>query len=176
MATFDYAYNFTLPNETYMDENRIYDDNDDSFDQKQHDGTIKHIEARAIAGINSHYWPDQYAECLAIPRLERGPYLKTFYEKYFWNRWLEGIVSEDIAARVFDSGFNQGQGIACKLIQHSVNALQSTQIEADGKWGPVTLAAVNNLNPIQLLNKFRDMRAAQYRVTGNDALVPRALK
>lgn len=162
MASFEYAYNFMMDNEDRERKHAVVPDPPPG--------------SYAISGINSHYWPDDFCRIQLIPDAERGPAIEEFYNKNFWNHWLADIISDDVAARVFDSGVNQGPGIACKLIQHSVNSLQSTQIEADGKWGPITLAAINNLNPIQLLNKFRDMRAAQYRATGNVPLVPRALK
>jgi len=132
--------------------------------------------SHAISGINSYYWHDEYMAIAALPQAERGPAVIAFYEKNFWNDWLAQILDDDLAARVMDSGVNQGAGTACGLLQRAVNSLGGVYIEPDGHWGPITLAAVNNQNPFSLLNAFRTVRAAKYREQGNLALVPRAQK
>ena len=132
--------------------------------------------ARAISGINSFYWTEDYNKIKAIPQAERGLAVRAFYPKNFWGAWLAQIIDDDLAARVMDSGVNQGAGTACGLLQRAVNSLGGVYIEPDGHWGPITLAAVNNQNPFSLLNAFRTVRAAKYREQGNLALVPRAEK
>lgn len=162
MSSFDSAFDFLMSNEDSERECAVVPDAPEG--------------CFAISGINSHYWPEDFARISGLAQAERGPAVKQFYLANFWNTWLGQIADNDLCARVFDSRVNQGAGISTRLLQQSVNELGGVRIAEDGLWGPATLEAVNNQNPHTLLNMFRANRAAYYKGQGNDALVPRAWK
>lgn len=58
---------------------------------------------------------------------------------------------------VFDCAVNQGVGRAARLLQ------QALGVEADGKIGPKTLAAVAGAAPVPLIQWIGDAREAHYR-------------
>ena len=117
MADFNYCINFVLDNE---DRTRacavVPDPPPGSF---------------ALSGINSHYWPDDFARISALPQSERLPAVIDFYRVNFWNDWLEQMVSDDLTARVLDSRVNQGAGTATRLLQQAVNAIGGIRIGED---------------------------------------------
>ena len=119
--------------------------------------------SHAISGINSHSYPDEYAIIAGMPQAERGSWVENFYELHFWSSWYEQIVSVDVAKRVFDMAVNGGPGTAVKLIQMAVNSLGGVQIAIDGAWGPHTVDAINNQNPVQLVQAFQAQREQHYR-------------
>lgn len=121
--------------------------------------------AHVISGINSAAFPTQFAAIAAVPQEERLPEVMSFYQTIFWNKWYSEIVSDEVAKRVFDSAVNQGPATGVKIVQNAVNSLGGAQIESDGGWGPVTVAAVNNQNSAMLVNAFKAQRLAKYQET-----------
>lgn len=120
----------------------------------------------AISGINSGVFPAEYAAILAIPRLQRGPAVQSFYETKFWNQWYSQLASDDVAKRVFDEAVNGGTGTAIRLLQVAINTLQpplADAVEVDGEWGPNTVAAANSCDQIALVKSFITVRCAHYR-------------
>ena len=121
--------------------------------------------AWAISGINSAAFPEQYAAIAAIPQAERGPAVQAFYQREFWNQWLQALSSDDVAKRVFDAAVNMGSGTACKLFQQAVNAVPvplSGQIAEDGGWGLNTVVAANCCDPVALVAAFKKVRVFHY--------------
>ena len=62
------------------------------------------------------------------------------YEADYWK--FSGLVSQDIATKVFDMCVNLGPHAAIHIVQEAVNAMGADLAE-DGHWGPKTEAAVN---------------------------------
>ena len=120
----------------------------------------------AIAGINSGEFPAEYAAILAIPQVQRGPAVQSFYETNFWNRWYAQLATNDVAKRVFDQAVNGGGGTAVRLLQVAINSLQpplADVIAVDGAWGPATVAAANSCDQMSLVKSFIAVRCAHYR-------------
>ena len=139
----------------------------------------------AIAGINSHYWPADYDRIAALPLADRPGAVADFYQRNFWNQWLEQIASNTLAAMVMDSGVNQGAGTACKILQAAVNqvydGVTEDLLEIDGAWGPKTIWGVNICKPEALLPAWVQARVAKYNEVQRDprtqaALLARAKK
>lgn len=123
----------------------------------------------AISGVNSKSFPTQYARIAALPQSQRGPVVANFYLAEFWTPMkIEGIVSQDLANRVLDEGVNAGAGTSIRLLQKAANSLGAT-LTIDGSLGPLSLAAINALDPDRLLNAFRLQRQQRYAaiITGN---------
>jgi lysozyme family protein len=119
---------------------------------------------RAISGINSLSFPDDYARIAAIAQIQRGPAVAEFYLKNFWNPMRAGgIEDQEVANRYFDAGVNMGMHTSCKLLQEAVNLLKPDLLKEDGMNGPATLAAVNAQDPESLLAAFRSLRMGHYQ-------------
>jgi lysozyme family protein len=154
MADFATCFPFVLANEDY----------DPPQYKAVADPTESDPTAEAIAGINSAFWPAQFAAILAVAQSERGPAVAAFYQENFWNSWLEQLVSNKIAAMVLDASVNQGAGWATKFLQTACS------VEVDGKFGPNTLAAANALPSGVIVPAFIEARQARYRQVGGPSL------
>ena len=155
MAEFSICFPFVLPNE--------------DFDPPRYEIVSDPVpnrdpNAKAIAGINSHYWPADFARIAAIPQDQRGPAVAAFYEANFWNRWLASLISNRIAAMALDSGVNQGAGWAVRFLQGASGCT------VDGAWGPNTIASANAANLDYQVQRFIELRQARYREVGGPSL------
>ena len=155
MADFNICFPFVLPNE--------------DFDPPRYaivpdpiHGTDENAEA--LSGINSHWFPKEFASIAALPQNQRGPAVATFYEANFWNRWLAQLNSNRIAAMTLDASINQGAGWAVKFLQGASNAV------VDGAWGPNTVARANATDLDQLVAGFIALRQSRYRQIGGPSL------
>lgn len=80
-------------------------------------------------------------------------------EIYFRNYWLNSKCDKmdgRVAALQFDGAVNHGAGQASKFIQRAIG------VNDDGAIGPVTLAAMAQIDPIELCNAVCDMRVEFY--------------
>jgi lysozyme family protein len=112
--------------------------------------------AFAIAGVNSAAWPKDFATINALVPEWRAGAVAQFYREEFWNQWLEQIISDDVAKRVFDASVNMGSRVAVRLLQ------QSAGCAVDGEWGPITVETVN-ASPVMLVDNFIVNRCQHYR-------------
>jgi hypothetical protein len=80
-----------------------------------------------------------------------------FYRVNFWdvNR-LGELKSQGAANHCYDHGINRGTGTAAILLQKTIGVL------ADGRIGPVTLAAANKLPDNELAALYRKARRLDY--------------
>jgi hypothetical protein len=122
------------------------------------------LKAQAISGINSYFWPKEFAEISALPQTERGPAVANFYRINFWNKWFEQMTSNRLAAVGLDAAVNQGAGWACKFIQGATGS------EVDGMWGPNTVAAANAIDPAVAVPVFVELRKQRYEEVGGPSL------
>lgn len=162
MADFDTCYPFLLSNEDY---------NPPRYETVPDPVRGVDPNAQAISGINSHYWPIEFSTLNSLDPVFRADGIKNFYEENFWTPWLAQLNSNRIAAMILDSSVNQGEGVAVKLAQIAAGLSINSQ---DGKFGPLTLAAINGASEGIWVTSFVQARVAKYQSQGNDALVPRA--
>jgi len=125
--------------------------------------------ARAIAGVNSHVFPSEYAAIAAKLQAERGPAVYSFYRTHFWNGWYGQLTSTEVAKRVLDSAVNQGPGTAVKLLQEAIANLSGI-IAVDGLWGVLTVQRANLLDADRLVEAFKTVRIAAYKAIGGPDL------
>jgi lysozyme family protein len=119
--------------------------------------------AFAVSGINSAAFPQDFDAISKMMISERGVAVQAFYFKNFWNGWFAQLVSDAVAKRVFDMAVNGGAGTAVKLLQRAVNSFTlSDRLVVDGGWGPRTVAAVNAISPLTLIEAFQQQRIAHY--------------
>lgn len=153
MANFDICFPFLLSNE----------DSSPPRYEAVPDPTKDSPGAKAISGINSAYFPEAFARIIALPMSQRGPAVKAFYLENFWDEWLTKINSNKIAAMILDASVNQGGWAAVKLAQIAAGLPESDQ---DGRFGPITLAAINNAPEADFVQAFMTAREARYREIG----------
>ena len=163
MSSFDVAFQFLMDNE---DAARAYAEVPDAPPG-----------AHAISGINSAKWPFEYKIIANIPQgnPDRATLVEAFYRQYFWENtpnggsWYAQLTSDEVAKRVFDAAVNAGSVAAVKCLQEAVNfdceyhMCPHAQILVDGCWGPVTVEAANNCDPVDLVSAFQQARIAHYK-------------
>jgi uncharacterized protein YdbL (DUF1318 family) len=154
MADFATCYSFLLPNE---------DETPPQYEIVA-DPTEADPNAQAISGINSHFWPADFAAIASLPQSERGPAVASFYQRRYWNQWLAGLISNRIAAMTLDASVNQGAGWGARFLQGACGAT------VDGALGPATVAAANMANLDSAIQQFIALREARYRQVGGPSL------
>ncbi len=78
------------------------------------------------------------------------------YRRDYWDRAGCGNLPPGVAVLHFDTAVNQGPGAAAKFLQLAAG------VEADGKIGPKTLAAVQRAKSADLLTEYTARRADHY--------------
>jgi len=83
------------------------------------------------------------------------------YKREWWDRYRYGEIKNlNIAIKIFDMSVWMGASQAHKLLQISINRIESPPIQVDGVLGTVTLGKVNSLiynNKVKaLLGELRD--------------------
>lgn len=169
MADFDVCYDFMMDNE---DEARKCASVPDPVEPKlnpamteqERDAEIARAKgARAISGINSYYYPEDFATINSITDLDlRRSAVKGFYRREFWNHWYDQTGSNEKAKRIYDCGVNNGPGTAVRIAQQAVNRISTPTITEDGGWGPVTIEAVNRCDDTAFVPAFQEARVDRY--------------
>ena len=106
-------------------------------------------------GISQRAYPT-----LDIASLTRAD-AKTLYHRDYWNPIHGDELPSGLDLTLFDSAINQGPVTAIQLLQHAL------QIKADGRLGPITLAASIQAMP-NLLDAFDAERALRYEFNRNE--------
>ena len=86
---------------------------------------------------------------------------KAIYRRDYWNPIRGDELPSGLDLTLFDSAINQGPVTAIQLLQHAL------QIKADGRLGPITLAASFKAMP-DLLDDFDAERALRYEFNRNE--------
>jgi len=87
-----------------------------------------------------------------------------FYFRYFFkNTNYKYICDQGVTNKIFDTAVNMGHPQANRCIQRACRAV-GRYLVSDGKFGPKSLNAVNDLDNARLLTAFRSEQAAVYRM------------
>ena len=86
---------------------------------------------------------------------------KEIYRSNYWNRMQCGALPAGLDLEVFDLGVNAGPGEAVKALQRIVG------VTADGSIGPITLAAIGQFKPRDLISQYSEARLAYYKGLNN---------
>jgi predicted peptidoglycan binding protein len=163
MAVFETSYFFMLSNE---DPHHLFQTVPDEPGKWAIGAKGRYwVGASSISGINSYYFPAQFRALSALDPAKRGPLVEQFYQTEFWNPWFQQVASDGVAMRVFDAGVDMGRGTAVRLLQVSINSFRipSSDIDTDGDWGPITVAAANDCQVWELVGAFQQARCDEYR-------------
>jgi lysozyme family protein len=83
--------------------------------------------------------------------------VEPLYKKKYWDVVRADELPSGIDYMVFDMGVNAGPGRSIKLLQTAVG------VTPDGGFGPMTMAAVQAADPIELIEKFSQAKETFYR-------------
>lgn len=89
-----------------------------------------------------------------------------FYKKNFWDVLQCDNLSKFVAMNLCDFAINSGVNTAAKSFQQIINSLLpvgTITLVADGKIGPLTIAAANKLNQQKLNNALLEYRKKFYQ-------------
>jgi lysozyme family protein len=89
--------------------------------------------------------------------------VEPLYKKKYWDVVRADELPSGIDYMVFDMGVNAGPGRAIKLLQTAVG------VTPDGGFGPMTMAAVQAIDPVELIEKFSQAKEDFYRSLGTFA-------
>ncbi|MDR2697480.1 MAG: hypothetical protein LBB40_03275 [Holophagales bacterium] len=83
---------------------------------------------------------------------------------YYADYWkFDGINNQRVATKLFDMAVNMGVTTAIILSQQVLNGEYKAALTVDGRLGPLTLAALNNCDPAELLEVLCLVSAEHYR-------------
>lgn len=103
-----------------------------------------------LQGFGRDYDLDRDGDVDVDDLLKLGPAEKeAIARKRYWRG--DGLVSQDVATKVYDIGFNCGVGVGTLVLQRAIIQVQGPVIVADGDFGPKTEAAANAADPVAIL-------------------------
>lgn len=138
---FQFAYSITLKNEDSVPSGLVERDSDG--------GLVKY-------GINQKDYPS-----VDVPKLTLEQAKEIYLQ--IWNQNnLDLLNNHFIAAKIFDLVFNCGDYGGVLILQRAVNSLATKPIAEDGKLGPITANAANDLDPQQLMNAIVNIGQEHY--------------
>jgi lysozyme family protein len=83
--------------------------------------------------------------------------VEPLYKKKYWDVVRADELPSGIDYLVFDMGVNAGPGRSIKLLQTALG------VPADGGFGPMTMAAVQAVDPNELIERFSQAKEDFYR-------------
>jgi lysozyme family protein len=89
--------------------------------------------------------------------------VEPLYKKKYWGAVRADDLPVGLDYLMFDFAVNAGPGRAIKLLQSAVG------VTPDGGFGPMTLAAVQAIDPVELIEKFSQAKEDFYRSLGTFA-------
>lgn len=108
-------------------------------------------------GISQRAYPD-----LDIPNLTLEEAAAIYRRDYFQPIRGYDYESQDVANKLLDAAVNMGAHMAVKLAQECA-VLCGQDVHTDGVAGSFTVNAINAINPILFLEKYRELLTAHYR-------------
>jgi lysozyme family protein len=92
-----------------------------------------------------------------------------FYKQNFWDVFrLDQVHNQAIANEVFDTAVNMGVAVAAQFLQRAINVTNrggsfAPEVAADGKVGPLTVAALNqHKRPQMVLKVLNALQGERY--------------
>lgn len=95
---------------------------------------------------------------------------KQIFKTKFWdNCQADQIRDQSIANTIVDHHINAGGGI--RLAQEVLNNYFGHQLKEDNVMGPITLAALNKVNPSLFVHRYNMARSEHYRKNNNPTFI-----
>ncbi|SFB72437.1 Predicted Peptidoglycan domain-containing protein [Zunongwangia mangrovi] len=128
----------------------------------QYVGTNHGISARWYESILGY--PPSKADMLAITK----SYAKELFLEYFWlKNGGDKIINQAVANTIIDHEVNAGNGVL--LAQRCLNNHFGYNLSEDDVMGPMTLSAINRVDPVRFVNLFNGYRKKHYETVSNSA-------
>lgn len=93
------------------------------------------------------------AEVKALTKAEA----KLIYKAFYWDKLRCDELPSGVDYLIYDMGINAGLSRGIKIAQKVVG------VPEDGKLGPVTMAAIKKMNPVEFIDKYSEERRKHYR-------------
>lgn len=97
-------------------------------------------------GVSKRSYPDVDIRNLTLDEA------KAIYRKDYWNRLDSDSMPDSVRFDLFDTAVNSGPGTAGRLLQRAAGVAE------DGSIGPLTVAAVNAMDPWEIRAKYNACR------------------
>jgi len=89
--------------------------------------------------------------------------IQQFYKQRYWDALrLDQVQSQSIAEQLADHGVNAGTSRPVKMLQYLLNTQFGMQLAVDGKIGPQSIAALNDVPAALFYLSLVEMRRAFY--------------
>jgi lysozyme family protein len=93
---------------------------------------------------------------------------KEIFKSQYWHRLsADYINSQMVAETLVDMGINAGTGTAAKIMQRVLNEKFNLRLRVDGAIGPLSVEAINSVDPIALFQEFNAARISYYERLNN---------
>jgi lysozyme family protein len=90
------------------------------------------------------------------------------FKSNYWNRLgADYIKNQAIAETLVDHGINAGVYASGKIMQQVLNDNFGMNLVVDGALGPLTIEAINSVNPLILFQEFSEARIVFYKRINN---------
>ena len=123
-------------------------------------GTNYGISARFYEGVINR--PPSEGDMRAITKSQA----ESIFKNWFWDlQKASQINNQAMANTIIDHQVNAGDG--AKLAQKVLNDHFGYRMSEDNRIGPVTLAALNKVDPARFVYLYNEARAAPYKSIGN---------
>ena len=107
-------------------------------------------------GISKRSYPH-----LDIKSLTKKQAAEIYYRDW-WLKYTYGDIADlAVATKAFDLSVNMGSANAHRILQRAVNWTEKKQLKVDGILGSKTLTAVNQADPVRVVQAMR-FAAAEY--------------
>jgi len=83
--------------------------------------------------------------------------VEPLYKKRYWDAVRADELPSGIDYLIFDMGVNSGPGRSIMLLQAALG------VSVDGGFGPITMAALQAIDPVTLIERFSAEKVAFYR-------------
>ena len=84
------------------------------------------------------------------------------YGQEYWNKLYDYILNDALAFKLFDMGILNGPAKAVKVLQKAVKK-SGLLVRVDGRFGPLTLTAANNINHKELYENYIKLFNTRFR-------------
>lgn len=112
-----------------------------------------------MLGVTQYNWEAHVGHQVTHDQMRKltAADVEPLYKKKYWDVVRADELPSGIDYLVFDMGANAGPGRSIKLLQTAVG------VTPDGGFGPMTMAAVQAADPVELIEKFSQEKEAFYR-------------
>jgi lysozyme family protein len=117
------------------------------------------LRALATYGAEGDFNHDGHVDSRDISSMTEDQ-ARTFYRAHYWR--YDGIDDQRVANKVFDMAVNFGPVPAHRMLQRALVAMDRP-VMIDGAYGPKTQQAVNEVDPVGLLEDLRMLAVKRYQ-------------